>query len=148
MFSKATEYALRAVIYIAQNSTEKKKLGIAEIATGIASPLPFTAKILQKLTVDNRIISSVRGPHGGFFITDQAKKLPVRAILNAMGEGVLLEKCVLGLDQCSDAKPCPLHSKYKFIKRELIQLFETKTIKNLADELKGGKVFIQSGPTE
>jgi DNA-binding IscR family transcriptional regulator len=28
MFSKATEYALRATIYIAQNSSEEKKIGI------------------------------------------------------------------------------------------------------------------------
>ena len=141
MFSKATEYALRAVIFIAQNSSEEKKLGINEIAKGIASPVPFTAKIMQKLTVQNQIISSVRGPGGGFFITEEARELPVRAILNVMGEGILLEKCVLGLSQCSDTKPCPLHSKYKFIKRELIQLFETKTIQNLADELKGGQNF-------
>jgi len=142
MFSKATEYALRAVIFIAQNSSEEKKLGINEIAKGIASPVPFTAKIMQKLTVQNQIISSVRGPGGGFFITEEARELPVRAILNVMGEGILLEKCVLGLSQCSDTKPCPLHSKYKFIKRELIQLFETKTIQNLADELKGGKTLV------
>ena len=142
MFSKATEDALRAVIFIAQNSSEEKKLGINEIAKGIASPVPFTAKIMQKLTVQNQIISSVRGPGGGFFITEEARELPVRAILNVMGEGILLEKCVLGLSQCSDTKPCPLHSKYKFIKRELIQLFETKTIQNLADELKGGKTLV------
>ena len=81
MFSKATEYALRATIHIAKNSSEEKKLGIEEIAKSIDSPKSFTAKILQLLAKDNKIISSVRGPNGGFFITEKAKKLPVRAIL-------------------------------------------------------------------
>lgn len=136
MFSKATEYALRATIYIAQKSSEKKKIGIAEIAKGINSPKSFTAKILQLLTAGNKIVSSVRGPNGGFYITEKAKKLPIRVILETMEEDGVLDKCVLGLKQCSELKPCPMHSQYKTIKLQLKELFEAKTIQNLADELK------------
>jgi len=49
MFSKATEYALRATIYIAQKSSVDKKLSLTEIAQAIDSPPSFTAKILQLL---------------------------------------------------------------------------------------------------
>lgn len=138
MFSKATEYALRATIYIAQKSSDKNKPGMAEIAKAIDSPQSFTAKILQLLTKNNKIVSSVRGPNGGFFLTDKAKKLPVRSILEAMGEDEVLEKCVLGLKQCSEAKPCPMHTNYKLIKGQLIDLFETKSIQSLADEFENG----------
>ena len=117
MFSKATEYALRATIYIAQKSAEDNKLGIDEIAIAIDSPKSFTAKILQSLTKDNKIISSTRGPNGGFFISDKARKLPAKCILEAMGEEDLLEKCVMGLKQCDEAQPCPMHAQYKGIIR-------------------------------
>jgi len=50
MFSKSTEYALRATIYIAQNSNSEKKLAIGQISKAIGSPASFTAKILQNLT--------------------------------------------------------------------------------------------------
>ena len=86
MFSKAAEYAIRATLYIAQKSSEEKKLGIAEIAKAIDSPKSFTAKILQLLTKNNKIISSSRGPNGGFYLSPQAGKLPVMAILEIMGE--------------------------------------------------------------
>lgn len=138
MFSKATEYALRATIYIAQRSSDKNNPGLAEIAKAIDSPRSFTAKILQLLTKDNKIVSSVRGPNGGFFLTEKAKKLPVRSILVAMNEDGILEKCVLGLKQCSEVKPCPMHASYKLIKGRLIDLFETKSIQSLADEFKNG----------
>ena len=46
MFSKATEYALRAVIYIARKSTKENKPGFVEIAISIDFPGSFTAKIL------------------------------------------------------------------------------------------------------
>lgn len=142
MFSKATEYALRATIYIAKMATEEKKLGIVEISTAIDSPQSFTAKILQSLTKDNKIVMSVRGPNGGFYLTEKSKKLPVRSILEAMDEDEVLEKCVLGLNKCSETKPCPMHAQYKSIKQQLIRLFETKTIQQLANDIKEGEVFI------
>ncbi len=144
MFSKSTEYALRAVIYIARESSIDKKLGIAEIAASIDSPRSFTAKILQLLTADNKIISSVRGPNGGFYIAENAKKLPVRSILKAMGEDEMLGQCVLGLKKCSDVKPCPMHMQYKIIKEKLITLFENKTIGDLAAEMAEGNSFINN----
>lgn len=144
MFSKSTEYALRAVIYIAQKGSEEKKLGLDEISKAIDSPASFTAKILQQLTKDNKIVSSVRGPNGGFYITNKAKKLPVKAVLEAMEEDEVLEKCVLGLAECSETKPCPMHSEYKVIKQQLIQLFSKKTIQQLAEEMKSGEVFVSS----
>jgi len=55
MFSKATEYAIRATIFIAQKSSEENKLGIAEISRAIDSPRSFTAKIMQLLTKDNKL---------------------------------------------------------------------------------------------
>src|SRR6516225_12410966 len=130
MFSKACEYALRATIYIAQKGSEEKKIGIDEIAKAIDSPQHFTAKILQFLSRGN-VISSVKGPNGGFFITAKQKQLPVRAVLRALNEDAILEKCVLGLNNCSETKPCPMHEKYKVIKQQLIQLFESKTIDQL-----------------
>jgi Rrf2 family iron-sulfur cluster assembly transcriptional regulator len=144
MFSKATEYALRATIYIAQKSTAEKKLGIEEISKSIDSPQSFTAKILQSLTRDNKIVSSVRGPNGGFFMTTKAKKLPVRSILIAMGEDAMLEKCVLGLKLCSETQPCPMHAEYKSIKKQLIKLFGSKTIQQLAYDTQNGSVFIKN----
>lgn len=144
MFSKATEYALRATIYIAKNGSPEKKIGMDEIAKAIDSPQSFTAKILQALTRDGNLVSSVRGPNGGFFLTEDAKKLPVRSVLQAMGEDEVLEKCVLGLKKCSEVQPCPMHAGYKIIKQQLIQLFVTKTIRQLADEIKVGEVYINN----
>jgi Rrf2 family protein len=143
MFSKACEYALRATIYIAQKSSEEKKIGIDEIAKAIDSPQHFTAKILQFLSRGD-VISSIKGPNGGFFITAKQKQLPVRAVLHALNEDTVLEKCVLGLNECSEIKPCPMHAKYKFIKHQLIQLFESKTIDDLAGDINAGVAVINN----
>lgn len=141
MFSKATEYALRATIFIAQKGSEENKLGIDEIAKAINSPKYFTAKILQTLTKENKIISSVRGPNGGFYLTARARRLPIERVLRAMGEENVLEKCVLGLKKCSNAQPCPMHAQYTDIRKQLIYLFTSRSIEEFASEIRDGVVF-------
>lgn len=132
MFSKATEYALRATLYIAANSTEDKRLSIDEIAAAIDSPRSFTAKILQKLSTGNRLVSSVKGPGGGFYMDGKARRLPAKIILETMGEDSVLNKCVLGLARCSDEMPCPMHKKFKLIKADIYTLFTKTSIESLA----------------
>lgn len=146
MFSKTAEYALRATFYIAQKGTKENKLPINQIAAAIGSPQPFTAKILQALAKNNSIISSVRGPSGGFFMTAKAKELPVTAILEAMNEKQTLTKCVLGLPQCSSEKPCPMHHKYLDIKAQLLMLFDSTTIGEVANDLELYPYFFSSAP--
>jgi Rrf2 family protein len=144
MFSKATEYALRATIYIAQKSSVDKKLSLTEIAEAIDSPPSFTAKILQLLTKDNCVIHSVRGPNGGFYITETNKQLALKKVLEAIKENDLFDKCILGLKKCSESKPCPLHFQYKPIKQELIHLFQTNSIQELSEKADNELLFINN----
>lgn len=144
MFSKTAEYALRATIYIAQKSSDEKKLSIDDVAKSIDAPKSFTAKILQLLTKDNKIISSVRGPNGGFYITAAARNLSIRTVLETIKEDDIFTKCVLGLKACSELQPCPMHFQYRPIKHQLIHLFETKTIQELADGLISGEAVISN----
>lgn len=135
MFSKATEYALRATIYIAQKSTEEHKLSLKEIAHNIDSPISFTAKILQVLSRRGKIIKSGRGVNGGYYILEEARKLPISKVIIAMGEDGVILNCILGLPECSDQHPCPLHYKYKKLKIELFSMFEETTIEDLANDV-------------
>ena len=71
MFSKACEYGIRAVIYIWSQSEEGKKIGIKDISKEIDGPEFFTAKILQSLAKQG-VVSSAKGPNGGFFIEKES----------------------------------------------------------------------------
>jgi Rrf2 family protein len=134
MFLKTTEYALRAVLYIAREGHEDRRVSLAAVARAIGSPASFTAKIMQQLSRDNRIVCSVRGPGGGFYMTRASRQLPMQAILEAMGEEHLMTKCVLGLRQCSEKQPCPMHEAYQPVKAGLMRLFTHHTIGEMAGE--------------
>jgi Rrf2 family transcriptional regulator, iron-sulfur cluster assembly transcription factor len=142
MFSKSTEYALRAIIYLAQKSSLEQKIGINELADAIGSPRSFTAKILQKLTKDNKLISSSTGPSGGFFLTDQAKKKSLLHVLTLLEDEGIITGCILGLKECSGVNPCPLHFQYQQIKPQLLNMLDHKSINDLAIEMKDPRVVI------
>jgi Rrf2 family protein len=144
MFSKSTEYALRAIIYLAQKSSIDQKIGITELAEAIDSPKSFTAKILQKLTRDNKLISSATGPTGGFYLTDQAKKKSLLHVLTLLEDEGIITGCILGLKECSEKNPCPMHSQYKKIKPQLLDMLDHKTILELAKEMKDPRVVIHN----
>ncbi len=143
MFSKACEYAIRAVLYIAIKSIDGSKLSIKEIAKEIDSPESFTAKILQSLSREG-IISSIKGPNGGFYLEPKSKPIPLAAIVKVIdGEGIL-HSCALGLKECSDTFPCPIHEDIKSYKTRLRQVMNEKTVQQLSKELKDGKTFLRN----
>jgi Rrf2 family protein len=118
MFSRACEYAIKIMIYIAANEQEGQRTGLKEVTEAIGSPEAFTAKILQQL-VKNDLLQSFRGPNGGFILTDK-KEVKLKDIVVAIDGTRLIEDCVLGLEECSADNPCPIHDKYAKVKSELM----------------------------
>ena len=96
MFSKACEYGIRAIVYIALQSLENKRASLKEIAQKIDSPEAFTAKILQQLA-KNQIIVSVKGSTGGFEIArDKMDEVKLQHIVQAIDGDSIYVKCGLG----------------------------------------------------
>jgi Rrf2 family protein len=143
MFSKACEYAIRAVLYIAIKSTNGQRLGLKEIAKEVDSPIPFTAKILQSLSREG-IIASTKGPNGGFYLKPKAKPIPLSAIVRAIDGTDTLHTCGIGLKECSDRYPCPIHDQVKAYKDSLRRAMSEKTIQELAKDLSEGRTFLKN----
>ncbi|WKZ61389.1 MAG: Rrf2 family transcriptional regulator [Cyclobacteriaceae bacterium] len=147
MFTKACEYAIRAVLYVSLKSNTEKRLSIPEIAKQIDAPLPFTAKILQTL-VREGIISSIKGPNGGFYLDPKAKPIPLSKIVKAIdGNDEVLHNCALGLKECSDKFPCPIHHEIKRFKDRLRKVMREATVQSLMDDLDQGKTFLKNART-
>lgn len=137
IFSKTCEYAIRAVFYIAHKTESGGRVGIKEIAAGIDSPELYLAKILQDLSRKG-IISSFKGPNGGFYLDKDALKKPLSDIVEAVDGSALFSGCGLGLKQCSEINPCPLHNEFKAIRTQIHDLLNNTGIGNFNKELLEG----------
>lgn len=141
MFSKACEYGIRAVIYIWSQNNKGIKLGIKDICREIDAPEFFTAKILQSLAKQG-IISSAKGPNGGFYIKKEQENLALIDLVTAIDGNQIFEGCGLGLKVCSEVNPCPIHYQFKSIREQLKTMLVGTSIKDLAGDLEKGNVFL------
>lgn len=142
MFSKTCEYAIRAVILIAQKSENGVKVGIKEISKGINAPEHFIAKILQDLSRKG-LVQSVKGPNGGFFLDEKSKKNTVADIVTTIDGEKLFTGCGLGLSNCSEKKPCPLHDEFKVIRQNLHNMLQSFTVAEFNMELTKGMKYLK-----
>ena len=143
MFSKTCEYAIKAMIFVAQKSKEETRVGVKEIAKGTDSPEHFIAKIMQELG-RKRLVQSIKGPNGGFYMTQRDLKISISDIVKAMDGDKLYSDCVLGLKACSEKNPCPVHFEFKEIKKRLIHMIENNTIGDFNEKLDSGKFFLKN----
>ena len=143
MLSKSCEYAIKATLFISNASKENKRISLREISNAIDSPLAFTAKILQQL-VKNGLISSLKGRSGGFFIPDKySGKIMLSQIVMAFDGDQLFKGCVIGLDECNEQKPCPIHHEYKAIRDEMFRMMSCTSIEDLSTGLTEGLTFLR-----
>ncbi|HNI45233.1 MAG: Rrf2 family transcriptional regulator [Chitinophagales bacterium] len=144
MLSKTCEYAIKATLYLAQKAHQSERANVKTIAKAIDSPDAFTAKVLQQL-VKHGIVTSVKGTNGGFFIEPQTlPNLTLLQIVVAIEGDGLVKDCVLGLKNCSNVNPCPMHDKYAPIRDNILNMLQSLLVNDLATQLEQNMIFLKS----
>lgn len=140
MLSSSSKYAVNAVLYLAVHSSDKNKIRAKEIAEAISLPSPFLSKLLQSLSREN-IISSSKGPTGGFYLTEEALRTPLIEVVRIIDGTDRLEDCVLGLKKCSSEQPCPVHFSVQPLKQKFREKLE-ENIEVFAEKVKSGEAHL------
>lgn len=130
MFPRSTEYAIRALAFLAAQAPGKLS-GAREIAEAEAIPMPFLWKILQKLTA-RKLVRSFRGVRGGYELARPPERITVEKILKEMGQDDLLERCILGFPQCSEKNPCPLCPLWRNARESIGKALHATTLADLS----------------
>jgi Rrf2 family protein len=134
MLSSSSKYGIRAVTYIARQSRNNGKIGIKKISEDLNLPTPFLAKILQ-LLAKQKILSSSKGPHGGFSLLRDPKKITLLDIITTIEGNNIFDDCIIHNMPCKcvdeNKLRCPVHDDYYKVRNNLVKLFTTKTIYSL-----------------
>ena len=128
MLSNTCKTAIKAVIYLASRPGSEENSGVREIAKHIGT--------------SEHIINSIKGPNGGFYITDKQRGQPIMAIVDTIDGKDLFKKCGLGLSECSSERPCPIHDDYRKGKDIIEKLFRTRTIDELCGPVESGLAYL------
>jgi Rrf2 family iron-sulfur cluster assembly transcriptional regulator len=124
MFSKSTEYALQALLYLHQHGKKGHYLGLQHIARDGKMPYYFLNQVLRRL-VRAKILRTSRGSRGGFMLRRRADRITVLEIVEAFEGEKLRDGCLMGKGKCSPDVPCPVHHGYKPVREKLLEVFGT-----------------------
>jgi len=131
LYTKSAEYAIQALIYLAENNTDQPTM-VSEIAETYEIPKQFLSKIAQTL-VKFRLLDAIRGHNGGVKLARSAKDIYIHEIAYAIdGVPPEHERCVIGINECSDLAPCPFHGKWKVIRENIREMLMSENLHTLA----------------
>lgn len=129
------KYAIKALVYIAQNSKNVESIRTIEIATNANIPKKFLEQILLELK-NNRIVSSRQGRNGGYYLLKKPKDISLATIYRLYEGPIALVSCASEVfyepcDDCLDEESCKLKFALKDIRKKTLVNFERITIATL-----------------
>lgn len=131
LFSKSSVYAIRASVYLARKNCSDF-VTIKELSDELNISFHFLTKVLQQLSKGN-ILKSYQGPNGGVKLLKPAEKLTFFDIIECIDGHELFTECALGLQECGELNPCPLHKHWSGLKNKMTFMMSNLTIADLAN---------------
>lgn len=135
MLSMKTQYAFKALMYLAQNDSGEPVL-IAEIAEKKNIPLKFLENILLELKKAG-ILSSKKGKGGGYFFNQPPSDVRLAKVIRLIEGPIALLPCVsLNFYQkCKncDERNCGLSNVLKEVRDATLSILESKTVADIAN---------------
>src|SRR4051812_23096358 len=106
MISQTVEYALRAVVFLADQKGARTTQQIAEVTK---VPPAYLSKVMQSLA-RAELVRSQRGLHGGFVLARPGDELTIWDVGGAAEPFQRIRECPLNLS-AHQFRLCPLHKK-------------------------------------
>jgi Rrf2 family protein len=133
MLSKKTQYALKAVAYLAGRYKEGP-VQIAEIAERKSIPLKFLEVILLELKKAG-ILESKKGKGGGYYLLENPSKVPLAKIIRIVEGPISLLPCVslYFYQKCTDCEEehCNINKVFKETRDATLKVLEKRTLKDI-----------------
>lgn len=130
MFSQTVEYALRAVVFLADQSPNAGTTD--QIAAATKVPKPYLSKVLQNLNRGG-IVRSQRGIGGGITLVKSPEELTILEVVNAVEPIQRIASCPLGL-KSHGTQLCPLHRRMDDTLAAVESTFRATTLAELLGE--------------
>jgi len=142
MFSQTSDYALRATLFLARHRNGPL-VRAHEVAAATGVPRSYLSKMLHALARAG-IVSSTRGPTGGFTLIADPATLTVADIVDCFDTGRATGPCLLGARACDPVRPCVAHSRWNALHAaRRAPLLQT----TVADLIAGAKALPSARPS-
>jgi Rrf2 family protein len=126
--SGTTQYALRAVLFVAEHGADEP-VRVDAIAEGLNVPRNYLSKTLHALARAG-VLRSGRGPRGGFQLAGKPEEISLARVA-APFDDLASRSCLLGRSSCGWKNPCSVHPHWEEVSNALQAFFRDTTIADL-----------------
>lgn len=135
LITKETDYAIRALIYLALNNSRYRSA--REVSEENRIPYQFLRRIFKKLC-DKSIVKAKEGKLGGVKINKKPGNIKVLDIIEIFQGDLQLSACMFRNRICSNRKSCVIRKRIKSIEQIVEKEFELLTIASLVAGVRNG----------
>ena len=121
-------YAVTAMLDVALHS-EKGPVSLADISVRQAISLSYLEQLFSRLRREN-LVSSVRGPGGGYRLGKEAGDISVGQVIRAVDESVDVTRCN-GTADCQGGERCLTHSLWQDLSERIAVFLDNITLGEL-----------------
>ncbi len=126
MLTRAGDYALRSMVYLAKQPEGKITI-LSEIAEKQDVPKNFLAKILQVLTRAG-LVKSHQGVNGGYSIRIPLDSIDFKKIIETVEGPIFLNRCLIREGECNRDSFCPVHNVWVEAQGKLMEVLTNTTL--------------------
>ena len=130
MLSQTAEYALRAVVLLAEQ-TPGTPARVGELAKTLDIPQNYLSKTLHLLALTG-VLRSARGKGGGFMLARPASDITLFDIVDPFDRLGARPTCLMGQGECSEAHACAAHATWKAVSQQVQAFFLHTTLADLS----------------
>lgn len=134
LYSKNCEYTLRALLCGLEKG-DGEGFRVKDACRKAGVPESFTRKGFQRLARGN-VLKTIHGPGGGYQLKGSPDTISVLKIVKIVDGGQAYDHCVMGLSQCGDKAPCPIHPVWKRMKQKLIDELSRTSLQQMMSSSK------------
>jgi len=142
VITRATEYAVRTVIFLAQQPKDDIVLKKDICRTQEVTPA-FLTKILQPL-IKAGIVNSQRGVGGGFLLAKDPQEITMLDILQAEEGQLKLNHCLVDANFCHRDTYCSAHEVWHDAQHEMAEVLERYSVADLVRREKEKLAFLNN----
>jgi Rrf2 family protein len=133
LYGHAAEVAIRATLYLAGRPPGELS-PVHEVAKATQLPNAYLSKVIQRLAQAG-LVRTFRGPGGGIELGKSPEAITLWSLVRATDSNSDVDRCALGIGNCSPSNPCPLHGRWSPLREDFQKLLEGTTLAVLIREL-------------
>ena len=131
MISKKCKYAIKALLYLADNQSEERSIFSTEIAENENIPQKFLETILRELR-NFQLLKSKRGKTGGYKLLKKPSEIKLAELMRMMDGPIALLPCVslnyyASCDECNETT-CTIKPVFEKVRDQTLSILGNTSI--------------------